>query len=158
MATYRDGVKRKGDRLGWDYNSHIVYMCIIIMWSRNLSASWAERFRTSSLLCTYKLCDYYSPIPILSPFLFTPSLYVAILNLQDYSFTCIQSTTVLCDRDGQGPPHHRCIGLWWAEFFIFFFSFRFDTHNSRRKPYMNMKICGYVGFRNGKRLVILTCL
>ena len=20
-------------------------------------------------------------------------------------------TTVLCNRDGQGPPHHRCIGL-----------------------------------------------
>ena len=34
---------------------------------------------------------------------------------------------VLCDRDGQGPPHHRCIGLWWAEFFIFFFfSIRFS--------------------------------
>ena len=31
--------------------------------------------------------DYYSPIPILSPFLFTPSLYVAIFNLQDFSFT-----------------------------------------------------------------------
>ena len=59
-----------------------------LRWSRNLSASWAERFRTSSLLCTYKLCDYYSPIPILSPFLFTPPLYVAILNLQDFSFTC----------------------------------------------------------------------
>ena len=58
-------------------------------WSRNCSASWAERFRTSSLLCTYKLYDYYSTIPILSPFLFTPSLYVLILNLQDVSFTCI---------------------------------------------------------------------
>ena len=56
-------------------------------WSRNHSASWAERFRTSSLLCTYKLCDYYSPIPILSLFLFTPSLYAPILNLQDFSFT-----------------------------------------------------------------------
>ena len=66
-------------------------------WSRNRSAIWAERFQTSSLLCTYKLCDYYSPIPILSPFLFTPSLYAPILNLQDCSFTCIQSTTVLCD-------------------------------------------------------------
>ena len=66
---------------------------------QNLSASWAQRFRTSSLLCTYKLCDYYSPIPILSPFLFKPSLYVAILNLKDFSFTCIQSTTVLCDKD-----------------------------------------------------------
>ena len=64
-------------------------MCIIMRWSRNLSASWVERFRTSSLLCTYKLCNYYSPIPILSPFLFTPSLYVAILNLQNFSFTCI---------------------------------------------------------------------
>ena len=74
--------------MGWDYNSHIVCMCIIIRWSRNRSASWAERFWTSSLLCTYKLCDYYTPIPILSPFLFTPSLYVAILNLQNFSFTC----------------------------------------------------------------------
>ena len=63
-------------------------MCIIMRWSRNRSASWAERFRTSSLLCTYKLCDYYTPIPILSPFLFTPSLYAPILNLQDFSFTC----------------------------------------------------------------------
>ena len=52
-------------------------------------AGWAEKFRTTSLLCTYKLCDYYSPIPNMSPFLFTPSLYVAILNLQDFSFTCI---------------------------------------------------------------------
>ena len=31
---------------------------------------------------------YYSSIPILSLFLFTPSLYVAILNLKDFSFTC----------------------------------------------------------------------
>ena len=164
MGTYRDGVKWKETRLGWDYNSHIVCMCIIMRWSRNLSASWAKRFRTSSLLCTYKLCDYYTPIPILSLFLFTPSLYAPILNLQDFSFTCIQSTTVLCDRDGQGPPHHRCIGLWWAEFFIFFFFFfssslfRFNTHNSKRKPYINMKLCGYVGFHIAKRLVILTCL
>ena len=59
----------------------------ITKYVRNRSASWAERFQTSSLLCTYKLCHYYSPIPILSPFLFTPSLYVAILNLQDFSFT-----------------------------------------------------------------------
>ena len=36
-------------------------------------------------------CDYYSPIPILSPFLFTPSLYVAIFNLQHFSFTCVLS-------------------------------------------------------------------
>ena len=75
--------------MGWEYNSHIVCMCIIMRWSRNHSASWAERFRTSLLLCTYKLCDYYSPIPILSPFLFTPSLYAPILNLQDFSFTCL---------------------------------------------------------------------
>ena len=34
----------------------------------------------------------------------------------------------------------------------------FDTHNSKRKPYINMKLCGYVGFRCAKRLVILTCL
>ena len=116
--------------MGWDYNSHIVCMCIIMRWSRNRSASWAERFRTSPLLCTYKLCDYYSRnrsaswaerfrtslllctcklcdyyslIPILSPFLFTPSLYVAILNLQDFLFTCNirASGDALC-RDGQG--------------------------------------------------------
>ena len=89
MATYRDGVKSKGDKIGMEYNSHIVCMCILMRWSRNLSANWAERFQTSSLLGTYKLCDYYTPIPILSPLLFTPSLYVAILNLQDFSFTCI---------------------------------------------------------------------
>ena len=62
----------------------------IMRWSQNRSASWAERFWTSSLLCIYELYDYYSPIPILSPFLFTPSRYVAILNLQDFSFcTCL---------------------------------------------------------------------
>ena len=77
--------------MGWEYNSRIVCMCIIMRWSRNRSASWAERFRTSSLLCTYKLCDYYTPIPILSPFLFTPSLYVAILNLQDFHLLVIIS-------------------------------------------------------------------
>ena len=37
-------------------------------------------------------------------------------------------------------------------------SFRFDTHNSKTKSYINMKLCGYVGFHNAKRLVILTCL
>ena len=37
-------------------------------------------------------------------------------------------------------------------------SFRFNTHNSKKKPYINMKLCDYVGFRNGKRLVVLTCL
>ena len=46
---------------------------------------------------------------------------------------------------------------------LFFFfssssSFRFNTHNSKRQPYIDMKLCGYVGFRNVKRLVILTCL
>ena len=30
MGAYRDGVKRKETRLGWDYNSHIVCMCIIM--------------------------------------------------------------------------------------------------------------------------------
>ena len=45
-----------------------------------------------------------------------------------------------------------------SSFFFFFFSFRFDTHNSKNKPYVNMKLCGYVGFHNAKRLVILTCL
>ena len=78
--------------MGWDYNSHIVCVCIIMRWPRNRSASWAERFRTSSLLCTYTLCDYYSPIPILSLLLFIPFLYAPILNLQD--FTCIYSTGV----------------------------------------------------------------
>ena len=41
---------------------------------------------------------------------------------------------------------------------IFFFSFRFNTHNSKRKAYINMKLCEYIGFRNRKRLVILKCL
>ena len=36
----------------------------------------------------------------------------------------------------------------------FSFSSSSFTHNSSRKPYINMKLCGYVGFRNGKRLVI----
>ena len=36
----------------------------------------------------FSTCDYYSPITILSPFLFTRSLYAPILNLQDFSFTC----------------------------------------------------------------------
>ena len=30
MGAYRDGVKRKETRLGWEYNSHIVCMCIIM--------------------------------------------------------------------------------------------------------------------------------
>ena len=47
---------------------------------------------TSSLLCTIKLCDYY----IVHPF-YTILINVAILNLQDFSFTCVQSTIVLCD-------------------------------------------------------------
>ena len=42
IATYRDGVKRKGDKIGMDYNSYIVCMCIIMRWSRNRSASWAQ--------------------------------------------------------------------------------------------------------------------
>ena len=54
--------------------------------------NFVERFWTSSLLCTYKLYDNYSPIPILSPFLFTPSLYVAILNLQYFLFSCVYNT------------------------------------------------------------------
>ena len=28
--------------MGWDYNSHIVCMCIIMRWSRNHSASYAH--------------------------------------------------------------------------------------------------------------------
>ena len=34
-----------------------------------------------------------------------------IYDGEDLGNPYIQSTTVLCDRDGQGPPHHRCIGL-----------------------------------------------
>ena len=30
IGAYRDGVKGKETRLGWDYNSHIVCMCIIM--------------------------------------------------------------------------------------------------------------------------------
>ena len=82
MGTNRDGVKRKGDKIGmglqWSY-----CMCIMMRWPQNLSASLAEKFWTSALLCTYKQCDHYSPIPILSPFL---SLYVTILKLQDFLF------------------------------------------------------------------------
>ena len=44
MATYRDGVKRKGDKIGMENNSHIVFMCIIMRWSRNRSASWQRGF------------------------------------------------------------------------------------------------------------------
>ena len=63
----------------------------IMRWSRNHSVSWAERFRTSSLLCTYKLCDYYSLIPILSPFLFTSSLYMWPLSIcKIFHLHCIQ--------------------------------------------------------------------
>ena len=99
-------------------------MCKIMRWSQNRSASCAERFRTSSLLCTYKLCDYYSPIPILSPFLFTPSLYAPILNLQDFSFTCNavehaylrnHSISMYCkDKSWKAPNNgiiHTCILL-----------------------------------------------
>ena len=77
--------------MGLDYNSHIIYMCIIISRSEISLPNQPSNFRTTSLLWTYKLCDYYSPIPILSPFLFTPSSYMAILNLQDFSFTCFHS-------------------------------------------------------------------
>ena len=61
MATYRDGVKRKELR----------------------------DFGTTLLCILYNLCDYYSPTQFLSPFL--PSLYLAILNLQDFSFSCLLS-------------------------------------------------------------------
>ena len=37
-------------------------------------------------------------------------------------------------------------------------SLRLNTYNSRRKLYISMKLCGYVGFCNEKRLVTLVCL
>ena len=58
---------------------------------RNLSAQLAERIQDHLIIMHIKLCNYYSPIPTLSPFLFTPSLYVAILNVQDFSFTSLLS-------------------------------------------------------------------
>ena len=59
MDAYRDGVKRKGDKI---INSHIVCMCIItIKWSQNCSTSWEERFRTSSLLCVYNYVTIIVP-------------------------------------------------------------------------------------------------
>ena len=41
--------------MGLNYNSLIVCMCIIMRLSRNRSASWAEKFWTSSLLYLYIL-------------------------------------------------------------------------------------------------------
>ena len=96
--------------MGWDYNSHIVCMCIIMRWSRNRSAGWQRDFRPPHYYAHTNYVTIILPFQsCLLSFLHHP-YYVAILNLQDFSFTCIQSTTVLCDRDGQGPPHHRCIG------------------------------------------------
>ena len=62
-------------------------MCIIMRRFELSLPNQLSDFGTTSLLCIYKLCDYYTPIPILSPFLFTPSLYAPILNLQDFLFT-----------------------------------------------------------------------
>ena len=50
-------------------------------WSQNHSASWAERFQTSSFICTYKSCDYLVPFHPCLLFFFV--LYVAILYRQD---------------------------------------------------------------------------
>ena len=48
-------------------------------------SSWAERFQTSSFLCTYKLCDYYSPI-LLS---FLHHSYMWPFSIcKIFSFTC----------------------------------------------------------------------
>ena len=45
----------------------------------------------------------------------------------------IQSTTVLCnDGEDLGHPYHK------AQWSSFSSSFRFNTHNSKRKPYINM--------------------
>ena len=121
---------------GLTYNEWLQSNCLLHtrlcnkQWSRNLSASWAERFRTSSLLCTYKLCDYYSPIPILSPFLFTPSLYVTILNLQDFSFTYIHIIVAVT----------TCEYLWYLLFCLLqmqmMISDLFTSHAAR------CKVCG----------------
>ena len=45
MGAYRDGVKGKETKLGWDYNSHIVLYVHNNEEVRNLSAKLAERFR-----------------------------------------------------------------------------------------------------------------
>ena len=113
-------------------------MCIIMRWPRNLSASWAERCRTFSLLCTYRLCDYYSPIPILSPFLFTPSLYVAIFNLQDFSFTCIMIKAPCGGNIGLVLSEQWCYAQIYASHTIPIYSYAFYIP-SLYSPFLNLK-------------------
>ena len=96
MGTYRDSVKRKGDKIGMG----IVCMCIIMRWSQNCSASWAEIL---DLIIMH--IQSYSPIPILSPFLFTRSLFAPILNLKDFSFTCIIYNSVHTYTNVKVPQH-----------------------------------------------------
>ena len=71
-------------------------MCIIMRRSKISLPNLLSDFGTTSLLCTYKLCDYYSPI--LSPFLFTPSLYLAIviLSAQTLSVVCRRGDSSFC--------------------------------------------------------------
>ena len=75
MGTYRDCVKRKGDKIGMG----LQYSMCIIMGGSKIAQLVGQRDFEPPHFYAHKLCDYYSPIPILSPFLFTPSLY-------DFSF------------------------------------------------------------------------
>ena len=71
-------------------------------------------------------------------------------------YIILQSMVVLCIGMAKVLP---IINVWGYDFICFSSSlFRFDTHNSKRKPYIIMKVCEYVGFHNTKRLVILICL
>ena len=95
---------------------------------------------------------------------FGPPHYYAHKNyylVSFYSYTIpihqsarfLQSTTVLCDRDGKGKGPSIIIDVLGYggqnSSFFFFSSFRFSTHNSKGKPYINMKHCD-VGFHNRK--------
>ena len=55
-----------------------------------------------------KICDYYSPIPILSPFLFTLSLYATILNPQDFSFALYKALPCFVIGIDEILAHYAC--------------------------------------------------
>ena len=64
IGTYRDGVKRKETRLGWDYNNHIVCMCIIMKWSRNFSVQLAKQFWDKAIGCCLQTRKFVYKFPI----------------------------------------------------------------------------------------------
>ena len=88
-------------------------------------------------------------------FLFTPSLYVTVLNLQDFSLLVSISSAlyigmakVLCiidvlDYDGQNSSFSSP-------------SPSNSTPITQEGSHISTKLCGYVGYHNGKRLVIYT--